>query len=143
MKRKRDIKTRKVKKWKARLNIDGSKMKKGLHYDQTYAPVCTWNAIRLLLTLVTVNNWHSRQLNYVLAYPQAPVEKELYMEIPKGFHVEGGDTKYYVLKIHRNIYGQKQSGRVWNQYLVNKLTKELGFKQSAINNKQPTNNPHT
>ena len=38
MKRKRDIKSRKVKKWKARLNMDGSRTTKGVHYDQTYAP---------------------------------------------------------------------------------------------------------
>jgi hypothetical protein len=39
MKRKRDIKTRDVKKWKARLNLDESSMTKGKHYEQTYAPV--------------------------------------------------------------------------------------------------------
>ena len=39
MKRKRNIKTCKIKKWEARLNLDGSQMKKGVHYDQTYAPV--------------------------------------------------------------------------------------------------------
>ena len=35
MKSKRDIKIRKVKKWKTRLNIDGSRTKKGVHYDHT------------------------------------------------------------------------------------------------------------
>ena len=30
------------------------------------------------------------------------------------------------------MYGQKQAGRVWNQYLVNKLINELGFTQSKI-----------
>ena len=39
MKRKRDIMTRAIIKYKARLNIDGSRMKKGLHYEETYAPV--------------------------------------------------------------------------------------------------------
>jgi hypothetical protein len=38
----------------------------------------------------------------------------------------------YVLKLHRNLYGQKQARRVWNQYLVDKLTKKVGFKQSKI-----------
>jgi len=47
MKRKRDIKTNKVKKWKARLNIDGSRMKPGVHYDQTYSPVVSWSLRRL------------------------------------------------------------------------------------------------
>ena len=132
MRRKRDIKTREIKKYKARLNVDGSRMKKGIDYDETYAPVATWRTIRLLLTLASAHNWHTRQLDYVLAFPQAPVERELYMEVPKGFQMDNGKSEDYLLKIHRNIYGQKQAGRVWNQYLVNKLTKEIGFKQSKI-----------
>ena len=132
MRRKRDIKTREIKKYKARLNIDGSKMKRGIDYDDTYAPVATWRTIRLILSLAAANNWHTRQLDYVLAFPQAPVERELYMEVPKGFKVTEGKPDDYLLKIHRNIYGQKQAGRVWNQYLVEKLINEIGFKQSKI-----------
>jgi hypothetical protein len=52
------------------------------------------------------------------------------MAIPKGFEVqdEGQD---YVLKLKKNLFGQKQAGRVWNQHLVNKL-KEVGFIPSEI-----------
>jgi hypothetical protein len=107
-------------------------MEKGVHYSETYAPVASWNTIRLLLSLKAVHNWHTRQLDYVLAFPQAPVEKELYLYIPKGFDMDGGDTKNFVLKVHRNIYGQKQAGRVWNKYLTNKLIKEVGFVQSDV-----------
>jgi hypothetical protein len=32
---KEDIKTRAIKKWKAWLNIDGSKLRYGTHYDET------------------------------------------------------------------------------------------------------------
>jgi hypothetical protein len=49
---KRDIKTGKNKKWKARLNINSSRIQKGIHYDQTYAPVASWKPIRLLLIMV-------------------------------------------------------------------------------------------
>ena len=132
MRRKRDIKSRIVKKYKARLNVDGSRMIRGVDYDETYSPVATWRTIRLLMTLSALNGWHTRQLDYVLAFPQAPVERELYMEIPKGFDIDEGRTDDYILKINRNIYGQKQAGRVWNQYLVNKLIKELGFRQSKV-----------
>jgi hypothetical protein len=45
MKRKRDIITRAIKKWKVRLNIDGSKMIQGTHYEESYLPVATWNSI--------------------------------------------------------------------------------------------------
>ncbi|GAX15565.1 hypothetical protein FisN_3Hu032 [Fistulifera solaris] len=131
MKRKRDIRTQKVKKWKARLNIDGSRMVKHRDYDQTYAPVASWNSIRLLLILVLIHGWHTKQLDYVLAFTQAPVERDLYMKIPRGFEVEGAQPGEYVFKLRRNTYGQKQAGRVWNQYLVSKL-KSIGFEQSAI-----------
>lgn len=93
MRRKRDIMTRKVKKYKARLNIDGSRMKPGVHYDQTYAPVASWSLIRLLLTLAARYNWYTVQIDYVLAFPQAPVEREIYMEVPKGFRVDGKPQK--------------------------------------------------
>ena len=132
MKRKRDIKTRQVKKYKARLNIDGSRMKHGVHYDQTYAPVASWNSIRTLLIMSALHKWHTRQIDYVLAFPQAPVERDIYMEIPKGFKIDEGNTKDYVLKLHRNVYGQKQASRVWNKYLSNILVNKVGFKQSAV-----------
>ena len=135
LRRKRNSKTGEIKKYKARLNIDGSRMKKGIHYDQTYAPVATWQSIRLVLTMAAVHGWHTKQLDYVLAFPQAPVERDLYMEIPKGVEIENIDssnTKEYVLKIHKNLYGQKQAGRVWYQYLANKLVKEVGFTPSKI-----------
>ena len=115
MRRKRDIRTRKIKKWKARLNVDGSRMKQGVHYDQTYAPVASWKSIRLLLMLTIQNGWHLRQLDYVSAFPQAPIHKEIYMQIPKGFEIDGGGNGDYVLKLNRNVYRQKDAGRVWNQ----------------------------
>ena len=134
MKRKRDIRTRRIKKYKARLNLDGSRQRKGIHYDQTYAPVTSWKFIRLLLILIIKCGWHSRQIDYVLAFPQAPIERELYMFIPKGFDIEGieGCNKDYVLRVHRNVYGQCQASRVWYKYLRNKLINELKFKQSKI-----------
>ena len=125
MKRKRDIKTRKIKKCKARMNIDGSKMKQGQHYDQTYAPVASWNSIRLLLAMVIRHGWHTKQLDYVLAFPQAPVERDMCMCTPSGFEVEGAKKNEYVLQMHRNIYGQKQSGKcgmiIWKTHWQTKL----------------------
>ena len=79
-------------------------MKEGIHYDQTYAPVASWNLVRLLLALADVHGWKTTQINYVLAFPQAPVERDIYMEIPKGFDLVGMDRKEYILKIHQNIY---------------------------------------
>ena len=132
MKRKRDIKTGKIKKHKARLNVDGSKTTHGIHYHKTYAPVASWNSIRMLLILSIVHGWYTKQVNYVLAYPQVPAEKPLYMKIPKGMEVREGNNEDYVLMLHQNVYGQKNAGRVWNKYLVDKLVNVLKFKQSTV-----------
>ena len=78
-----------------------------------------------------MNRWHTVQLDYVLAFPQAPIDTELYMKIPVGMKVPKGNREDYVLQLKRNVYGQKQAARVWNQYLVQKLTSpEIGFVQS-------------
>jgi hypothetical protein len=130
MRRKRKSSTGEVYRHKSRLNIGGHKQTEGIDYDQTYSPVVTWPAIRLLLTLTLVNKWYTRQINFVQAYPQAPVERNMYMEVPKGFAITDGDPEGdYVLQVHQNIYGQKQAGRVWNHYLVEHLQK-IGFRQS-------------
>ena len=130
MKRKRDIESGRIIKHKARLNVDGSKMKKGVHYDETYSPVANWSSIRLLLTLVTALNWHSVQIDYVQAFPQAPAEKPIYLRIPIGFKMSKGDPKDYVLRVDRNVYGQRQASRIWHLHLVDILTNTLKFKQS-------------
>jgi hypothetical protein len=132
MKRKRRISTREIYKWKARLNVDGSKQIRGLHDDLTYSPVVAWPTTRFFLIQSLLNDWHTKQLDYVMAFPQANVERELYMEIPKGVRLQGvTNNKDYVLQLVRNLYGQKQTGRVWYQHLVRGLEK-IGFTRSKI-----------
>ena len=77
-----------------------------------------------------------KQINYVLAYTQAVVEKEMYMEAPKSFTFCDGSrtaSSDNVLQIkctpRSNYYRQKQDAQVWNQDLVSKL-EEASFTQS-------------
>jgi hypothetical protein len=131
MKRKRDIKTQKVNKYKARLNVHGGKQEYAINYFETYAPVVTWFSIRLLLVLSILNKWYTRQVDFILAYPQADIEFDMYMDLPKGIETKYGNGKTHVLKLLKNLYGQKQAGRVWNQFLTKGLT-EIGFEQSKV-----------
>ena len=61
-----------------------------------------------------------------MAFPQATIEFDLYTVIAEG------DTENHVLLLHKNLYGQKQPGRVWNAHLDKGLRK-IGFKKSNIN----------
>ena len=113
MRRKRRIKTQEVYKWKAWLNVHGGQQVHGVHYWDTYAPVMTLQTVRLFLILSITLGWESCQLDFVMAYPQAPVEMPLYMHLPQGYKREGMSRKTHALKLVCNVYGQKQAGRLW------------------------------
>ncbi len=82
MQRKQDLTTGRVTKHKARLNLHGGKQKFGMNYFKTYAPVVTWFAIQLFIVFGILFNWALCQVNFVMAYPQAPIKMDMYMELP-------------------------------------------------------------
>ncbi len=131
MRRKRDLTTNKIKLLKARLNLHDGKQIYGMNYFETYAPVVTWFAIRFMIIFGIIFCWALCQANFVMAYPQAPIEMDIYIELPQGIQTEHGNSKDHVLKLEKNIYGQKQAGRVWNSFLVDKLL-SVGFTTSFI-----------
>jgi hypothetical protein len=130
MRRKRRIATQEVYKWKARLNVHGGKQTKFVNYWETYSPVVGWTTIRTFLIMMITNQWVSRQVDFELAFPQAEIECEMYMEVPRGFHVDG-NRKDYALRLDNNLYGQKQAGRIWNTFMHDGLIAR-GFKQSKV-----------
>ncbi len=131
MRRKRNLTTNQVKSHKARLNRHGEKQVYGVNYFETCAPVVTWFAIRLMIIFGIIFGWALCQVDFVMAYPQALIKMDIYMELPQGILTAHGNSKDHVLKLEKNIYGQKQAGRVWNSFLVNKLM-SIGFTPSLI-----------
>eukprot|EP00957_Ditylum_brightwellii_P108962 8312012-Ditylum_brightwellii.AAC.2 len=121
----------KILKWKACLNVHGGQWVYGINYWEIYAPVVNWFAIRLLLILSLPNNWSMRQIDFISAYPKAPIKCNLYMMLPPGIATKDGTSKTHVLKLEQNLYNQKQVGWVWNQYLTEKL-KGIGAEQSNV-----------
>jgi hypothetical protein len=89
MRRKRRISTGEPYKWKARLNVHGGKQEYGLNFWETYSPVVSWTTTRLFLVFTILNGWKSRQVDFVLTFPQADLECPMYMEIPRGFRFKG------------------------------------------------------
>ena len=57
--------------------------------------------------IVALEWWKTMQVDYVQYFLQAPIDKYLYPKVPACFQLEYGDNYEYVLKLHRNIYGQK------------------------------------
>ena len=56
MKRERDITTGEIKRHKARNNLNGSVMEKGVDFQYSYAAVASWTVIRIVLAMATALN---------------------------------------------------------------------------------------
>ena len=131
MRRKNNILTNEIYKHKARLNIHEGQQEFAINFFDTYSPVVNWFAIRILLIHTVIFKWHTRQIDFVLAYPQADTDIPLYMKVLFGIKVKGKKEKRAVLKLRKNIYGQKQAGRVWSKHITSKL-KKIGFEPSEV-----------
>ena len=64
----------------------------GIDYWETYSPVVNWISVRLLFALTQILNLESRSIDFVLAFPQAELKEDIYMESPYGFDFNGKRT---------------------------------------------------
>jgi hypothetical protein len=55
----------------------------------------------------------------------------MYMNLPKGIQMASVNRNTHVLKLLKNIYGQRQAGRVCNKHFTAGLMK-IGFTQSKV-----------
>ena len=59
MKRKRNIVTNEIYKWKARLNLHGGQQEYAVNFYEIFSPVVSWIATRLLLIHSIIYKWHT------------------------------------------------------------------------------------
>jgi len=113
-----------IRKLKARICARGFEQIEGVDYFETFAPVVQWMTVRLILIMTILLNLENKQIDYTAAFLQAPLDHDVYVEMPKLFQVEG---KVWLLK--RAIYGLKDAPRAYFIHTKNKL-EELNFRQS-------------
>jgi Reverse transcriptase (RNA-dependent DNA polymerase) len=101
-------------------------------FDNTYSPTVTWPSIRLVLLLVLIHSWKTRQLDFVQAFPQVDISHQQFVELPKGIKIEGVSSKDWVLEALQNVYGGKDAGQQWYLHLKKHL-EDIGFKVSQHN----------
>ena len=81
--KKRDNIIGKMVKYKSRICAHSGMQEKGINYWETYAPVVHWMSVRIMLTLVAIENLHTESIGFVFAYPQAYIDVDIYMELPQ------------------------------------------------------------
>jgi hypothetical protein len=99
----------------------------GVDYGESFSPVVQWSSVRLILILSIVHGLETRQVDYVNAFAQADLDREVYIEIPKGYEDanEGADC---VLKLHKSLYGMSDAPLMFFELLKENL-QSVGFKQ--------------
>ncbi|GBN20003.1 Retrovirus-related Pol polyprotein from transposon TNT 1-94 [Araneus ventricosus] len=111
-------------KYKARLVARGFMQKEGVDYFETFSPVISMPALRLLLIIMLNENSNVLVLDVKTAFLNGELNETIYMDQQKGYDDNTGRK----CKLKKSLYGLKQAPRQWHQKFLNFVNK-LGFKQ--------------
>jgi len=85
--------------------------------------------------VANIHELDTKVIDFVLAFPQAKLDVDVFMEIPAGMVLSGPPGSFYrgkfVLKLNKSLYGLKRASANWFEILSNGL-KDRGFKSSDV-----------
>ena len=114
-------------KFKARLVIAGNRMQS--YGFETFAPVCAWSTVRILLVLALTWGWHTCTCDYSNAFihSKLPDSSPVWMRLPKGYRsAKPGRT---CLKLKKSLYGSNFAPFLWVK-TCGKALENYGLKPS-------------
>jgi hypothetical protein len=109
---------------RARLVAKGFSQIEGIDFDELFSPVVRYETARLIFDVAALEDWEIESVDVKAAYLYGKLDEEIYMEEPEGFQTHQNK----VWRLHRALYGLKQSGLAWWRELTASM-KELGFKR--------------
>jgi hypothetical protein len=115
-----------VTKYKARITPKGFKQKHGVDYFEVFANTGKYKTMRVALSIAARTDMELRQLDVPQAFIQAPLEENVYMEMPEGFEIDG-----MVCHLKKSLYGLKQSPRNWYLLCSAFIMKEMHFQATV------------
>ena len=100
--------------FKARLVVQGYVQEAGVDYGRSYAPVCRIGSIRTVLAIACEHGWPVWQMDVVVAFLQAHIDKDVYVNPAPGHDPRDLKTgEVMVYKLERSLYGLAQSPVLW------------------------------
>ncbi|WVZ63535.1 hypothetical protein U9M48_013159 [Paspalum notatum var. saurae] len=114
---------------KARLVAQGFCHKKGIDYEETFAPIARLKAIRILLAFAASKGFKLQQMDVKSVFLNGFIEEEVYVRQPPGFESARFPDRVY--KLRKALYGLKQAPRAWYARLKSFLLKS-GFVMGSV-----------
>lgn len=116
-----------VDKLKARWVAKGFLQRKGVDFDETYAPSTKQETIRMVLSHMAIHGWDSQQMDVMTAFLNSLLQHEVYLKQPEGF--VDAEHPEWVWRVKASLYGLRQAPREWHLTLKKEL-ESFGMKQS-------------
>ncbi|CAI7768847.1 unnamed protein product [Closterium sp. NIES-54] len=113
-----------IEKFKACWVVRGFDQEHGRDFSETFAPVSRHTSLRILLAIAAMKKRKLRQIDVANAFLYAPVDAEIFVELPHGTYGEPNQ----VCPLLKSLYGIKQAPRLWQQHLHARLIR-IGFRQ--------------
>ena len=107
--------------------MQGFSQQEGINYTNTVTPVVRITSIQITLAIATHLDLKMDHLDVETAFLNGRIDKEIYMQAPKGFEKLGLDVGN-LWKLHGSLYGLKQAPLIWNKLLDNVL-KSFGWRR--------------
>jgi hypothetical protein len=113
--------------YKARLVAYGNHQKRGedFEYEEIFAPVLKYKTLRLTCALAVEHDLIVHKLDVKTAFLHGTISEDIYLEPPAGMKPPYG-KEHCKWKLHRSLYGLRQSPRRWNEHIHRFLT-SIGF----------------
>jgi len=115
---------------KAHLVAKGYTQSMGLDYNDTFSPVAKMTTVHLFFAMVAIRHWPLHRLDIKNAFHHVNLEEKVYMQQLPKFVAQGESG--LVCKLHRTLYGLKQSPRDWFGKF-NHIVQTFGIERSKAN----------
>ena len=91
----------------------------GVDFDESFAPMARLESIRIIMSIACTMNFKLYQMDVKCAFLNGYLNKEVFVEQPKGF--EDPYFPDHVLRLKKALYGLKQAPKAWYDQVTHYL----------------------
>jgi hypothetical protein len=96
----------------ARLVVMGYVQRISVDFDEVFALVALLEFMHLLVALAAHERWTVHHMDVKSSFLNGTLKEEVYVPQPPGFIIADSEGK--VLRLHKALYGLRQTPKVWN-----------------------------